>query len=200
MLLTRRLDRAGASPLGFVANDYALARVGASATFRRSSPTAASTSAQLFDEDMLGDDLDAWLAESSLMKRTFRQVRRHRRPDRAPPSRAREVRAARSTMSTDLIYDVLRRHDPAPHPARGGLGRCGHRPARHRAARRFSAPHQGTNQASTPGPRLAAFRADPAGDRQGGRWRVARARTLLREAADRSLIREATQRRSTCSS
>ena len=28
--------------------------------------------AQLFDEDMLVDDLDAWLIESSLMKRTFR--------------------------------------------------------------------------------------------------------------------------------
>ena len=26
----------------------------------------------LFDEDMLGDDLDAWLAESWLLKRTFR--------------------------------------------------------------------------------------------------------------------------------
>jgi ATP-dependent Lhr-like helicase len=26
----------------------------------------------LFDADMLGDDLDAWLAESSLMKRSFR--------------------------------------------------------------------------------------------------------------------------------
>ena len=28
--------------------------------------------AKLFDEDMLGDDLDAWLAESALYKRTFR--------------------------------------------------------------------------------------------------------------------------------
>ena len=28
--------------------------------------------AQLFDEDMLGDDLEAWLAEIGLMKRTFR--------------------------------------------------------------------------------------------------------------------------------
>ena len=27
---------------------------------------------RLFDEDMLGDDFDAWLAESSLMKRSFR--------------------------------------------------------------------------------------------------------------------------------
>ena len=29
---------------------------------------------RLFDEDMLGDDLDAWLAESNLMKRTFRNA------------------------------------------------------------------------------------------------------------------------------
>ncbi len=28
--------------------------------------------AALFDEDMLGDDLEAWLAESALMKRTLR--------------------------------------------------------------------------------------------------------------------------------
>ena len=28
--------------------------------------------AALFDQDMLGDDLEAWLAESALMKRTFR--------------------------------------------------------------------------------------------------------------------------------
>ena len=27
---------------------------------------------ELFDQDMLGDDLEAWLAESALMKRTFR--------------------------------------------------------------------------------------------------------------------------------
>jgi Lhr-like helicase len=29
--------------------------------------------ARLFDQDMLGDDLEAWLAESALMMRTFRQ-------------------------------------------------------------------------------------------------------------------------------
>jgi ATP-dependent helicase Lhr and Lhr-like helicase len=67
--------------------------------------------ANLFDEDMLGDDLDAWLAESSLMKRTFRMAaviaglieRRH-------PGKVKSGRQV--TMSTDLIYDVLRRHDP----------------------------------------------------------------------------------------
>ena len=38
-------------------------RCGGSATSPASSPPAGSTSAQLFAEDMLGDDLDAWLAE-----------------------------------------------------------------------------------------------------------------------------------------
>ena len=60
---------------------------------------------------MLGDDLDAWLAESNLMKRTFRQVaviaglveRRH-------PGREKTGRQV--ALSTNLIYDVLRRHDP----------------------------------------------------------------------------------------
>jgi len=110
MLLTRRLDRAGAHPLGFVANDYALSiwgrgDVGALIASKRLSLEA------LFEEDMLGDDLDAWLAESSVMKRTFRLAavisglieRRH-------PGKVKSGRQV--TMSTDLIYDVLRRHDP----------------------------------------------------------------------------------------
>ena len=66
---------------------------------------------ELFDQDMLGDDLDAWLADASLMKRTFRNVavisglieRRH-------PGNEKSGRQV--TMSTDLIYDVLRKHDP----------------------------------------------------------------------------------------
>ncbi len=110
MLLTRRLDRAGAEPLGFVANDYALAiwgRGDLSAMIAKRRIALAS----LFEEDMLGDDLDAWLAESSLMKRTFRLAavvsglieRRH-------PGKQKSGRQV--TMSTDLIYDVLRRHDP----------------------------------------------------------------------------------------
>ncbi len=110
MLLTRRLDRAGLEPLGFVANDYALS------IWCRGDVSAAITEerlslAQLFEQDMLGDDLDAWLAESSLMKRTFRLAaviaglieRRH-------PGKVKSGRQV--TMSTDLIYDVLRRHDP----------------------------------------------------------------------------------------
>ncbi len=110
MLLTRRLDRAGLEPLGFVANDYALS------IWSRGDISAAIANGklnldQLFEQDMLGDDLDAWLAESSLMKRTFRLAaviaglieRRH-------PGKVKSGRQV--TMSTDLIYDVLRRHDP----------------------------------------------------------------------------------------
>jgi ATP-dependent Lhr-like helicase len=110
MLLTRRLDRAGAKPLGFVANDYALALWGYGDISAMIADGELSLAA-LFDEDMLGDDLDAWLSESNLMKRTFRLAavvaglieRRH-------PGKVKSGRQV--TMSTDLIYDVLRRHDP----------------------------------------------------------------------------------------
>jgi ATP-dependent Lhr-like helicase len=110
MLLTRRLQRAGMLPLGFVANDYGLALwcgrdVGARISDGR------FDLADLFEEDMLGDDLDAWLSESSLMKRTFRTCatiaglieRRH-------PGKEKSGR--QMTASSDLIYDVLRQHDP----------------------------------------------------------------------------------------
>jgi ATP-dependent helicase Lhr and Lhr-like helicase len=110
MLLTRRLDRVGAGPLGFVANDYGMALWGLGDI----SALVASGKLdldQLFAQDMLGDDLDAWLAESNLMKRTFRQVaviaglveRRHP---------GREKTGRQIALSTNLIYDVLRRHDP----------------------------------------------------------------------------------------
>ncbi|MDP3899148.1 MAG: ligase-associated DNA damage response DEXH box helicase [Mesorhizobium sp.] len=110
MLLTRRLERIGAEPLGFVASDYAIAVWGMrdmGAMIRR----RAMTLADLFDEDMLGDDLDAWLAESWLLKRTFRNCaviaglieKRH-------PGQEKSGRQV--TVSADLIYDVLRAHEP----------------------------------------------------------------------------------------
>ncbi len=110
MLLTRRLERAGARPIGFVANDYGLSVWGLDdiAHLIEQGPVDL---AQLFHEDMLGDDLEAWLAETSLMRRTFRMCamiaglieRRH-------PGQEKNVRQLR--VSSDLIYDVLRRHDP----------------------------------------------------------------------------------------
>ena len=108
MLLTRRLERARLRPLGFLANEYALAIYGLGDLALRIARGELSLAA-LFDEDMLGDDLEAWLAESALMKRTFRTCAIiagliERRYPGKEKSR-REV-----TISTDLVYDVLRKH------------------------------------------------------------------------------------------
>lgn len=104
MLLTRRLERARMRPLGFVASEYAMAVWGLK-------DMSVLDMAELFDEDMLGDDLDAWLAESALMKRTFNKcaiiaglVERRRV--------GAEKTGRQLTFSTDLIYDVLRSHEP----------------------------------------------------------------------------------------
>jgi ATP-dependent Lhr-like helicase len=110
MLLTRRLDRCGAGPLGFVANDYGLA-VWCAGDLSAMISDGRIDLADLFEMDMLGDDLDAWLAESSLMRRTFRACaivaglieRRH-------PGKEKSGRQL--TVSSNLIYNVLRRHDP----------------------------------------------------------------------------------------
>ena len=104
MLLTRRMERAGLKPLGFVANDYALA-VWSLADTRQADMQG------LFNQDMLGDDLDAWLQESALMKRTFRNcaIVAHLIETRFP---GKEKTGRQVTISTDLIYDVLRRHEP----------------------------------------------------------------------------------------
>jgi ATP-dependent Lhr-like helicase len=110
MLLTRRLERARAAPLGFVANEYVLAIWGLN-DMSHMIRDGRLDLARLFDEDMLGDDLDAWLAESNLMKRSFRVCaiisglieRRHP---------GQEKTGRQMTVSSDLIYDVLRQHEP----------------------------------------------------------------------------------------
>lgn len=110
MLLTRRLERMGAHPLGFVATDYSLGLWGLKDMGAMIGSGKLSLT-RLFDEDMLGDDLEAWLDESYLLKRTFRNCavisglieRRH-------PGQEKTGRQV--TVSTDLIYDVLRTHEP----------------------------------------------------------------------------------------
>jgi ATP-dependent Lhr-like helicase len=102
MLITKRMERAGFSPLGFVATDYVLGIWSANPPHNV---------AALFDQDMLGDDLESWLADSSMLKRTFRNVAViagliQRNLPGAEKNR-RQV-----TVNSDLIYDVLRRHQP----------------------------------------------------------------------------------------
>jgi len=104
MLLTRRLERLNFRPLGFVANEYALCIWAAR-------DMSGAKMDGLFDQDMLGDDLDAWLAQSNLYKRTFRNCAiiagliQRRFP-------GQEKSGKQVTFSSDLIYDVLRAHEP----------------------------------------------------------------------------------------
>ena len=110
MLLTRRMERARLRPLGFVANDYALA-VWSRADVGARAANGLVSMDELFAQDMLGDDLEDWLQESALMKRTFRQCAiiagliERRFP-------GREKTGRQTTVSTDLVYDVLRRYEP----------------------------------------------------------------------------------------
>ena len=102
MLLTRRMERRGLRPQGFTASDYCLAVW---------SLRPVEDVPDLFGVDILGDELEEWMAESSLVRRTFRNCavvaglieRRH-------PGQEKTGRQV--TFSSDLIYDVLRKHEP----------------------------------------------------------------------------------------
>lgn len=104
MLLTRRLERMGAGPLGFVASEYAM-------SVWAMEPMGDLDLGELFHPDMLGDDLEAWLDESVMMKRHFAHCAlisgliARRMP-------GAEKTGRQVTFSTDLIYDVLRSHEP----------------------------------------------------------------------------------------
>ncbi|MES1200811.1 MAG: ligase-associated DNA damage response DEXH box helicase [Pseudomonadota bacterium] len=104
MLITRRLERLNKHPLGFLASEYAMCVWGLE-------PMGDVDLDKLFDEDMLGDDLEAWLAESALMKRTFRNCAVIAGMiERCMPGAEKTGRQV--NFSADLIYDVLREHEP----------------------------------------------------------------------------------------
>ena len=102
MLLTRRMEERGLLPLGFVANDYALAVWGLQPV---------DDPAALLSADILSDEFAAWVQDSYLLRRAFREVaviaglveRQH-------PGKKKSGRQV--TFSTDLIYDVLRKYEP----------------------------------------------------------------------------------------
>lgn len=102
MLITRRMETAGLKPLGFVANDYALATY---------SIDPVTDPAALFSPDILEHEFVDWVQQSHLLKRAFREVavigglveRQH-------PGKRKTGKQV--TFSTDLIYDVLRKYEP----------------------------------------------------------------------------------------
>jgi ATP-dependent Lhr-like helicase len=102
MLVTKRMERLGMGPLGYLATDYVLA---AWCAFE---PTGVE---RLFEEDILGEELEDWMAESSMLRRSFRNIatiagliEKHH------PGAEKSGR--QMTMNADLIYDVLRKHEP----------------------------------------------------------------------------------------
>lgn len=102
MLITRRMEQLGLSPMGFVANDYALAVW---------SLKAVRDPAALLSPDILAEEFVVWVEDSYLLRRAFREVaviaglveRQH-------PGKRKTGRQV--TFSTDLIFDVLRKHEP----------------------------------------------------------------------------------------
>ncbi|MEO6198434.1 MAG: ligase-associated DNA damage response DEXH box helicase [Sphingomicrobium sp.] len=102
MLITRRMESAGLKPMGFVANDYALAAY---------SLEPVDDPRPLFSPDILEHEFVEWVEQSHLLKRAFREVavigglveRQH-------PGKRKSGRQV--SFSTDLIYDVLRKYEP----------------------------------------------------------------------------------------
>ena len=104
MLLTRRMEKMGGKPLSFSVTDYGLSVASVNAVSQHQLQG-------LFQPDILGDELEDWMLQAPMLKRSFRQV--------AVVSGLTEQRyhASQKTMkqvtfSTDLIYDTLREHDP----------------------------------------------------------------------------------------
>jgi ATP-dependent Lhr-like helicase len=102
MLVTKRMEKAGLKPLGFVANDYGLACYGLEPV---RDPQA------LFSPDILEREFVDWVEQSYLLKNAFREVavigglvERHH------PGKRKSGRQV--SFSTDLIYDVLRKYEP----------------------------------------------------------------------------------------
>jgi ATP-dependent Lhr-like helicase len=102
MLLTRRMEQRGLMPLGFVANDYALAVWGL---------RVVDDPAALLSAEILGDEFAAWVQDSFLLRRAFREVAVIAGlVERQQPGNRKTGRQV--TFSTDLIYDVLRKYEP----------------------------------------------------------------------------------------
>jgi len=102
LLLTKQMEFIGLAPLGFVVNDYALTCWGLRPIKK---PEV------LFNQDALYDGIDPWLEDSSLLKRTFRQIAivsgliQRRFPTKNKTGK-------QITFNSDIIYDTLRKYEP----------------------------------------------------------------------------------------
>lgn len=104
MLITRRMEHMGLKPISFQITDYALVISGLSEIM-------ADHVGHFLDPDILGDELEEWIADSPMMKRSFRHVATVTGLVEQQNNQQKKT-MRQMTVSTDLIYDVLRRHEP----------------------------------------------------------------------------------------
>ncbi|MGZ3306289.1 MAG: hypothetical protein ACXU8U_10560 [Asticcacaulis sp.] len=104
MLVSRRMERRGLHPLSFTVTDYGLAITSVE-------PVGKDDIDDLLSPDILADELEEWLGESPMLKRSFRRVATIagivEQNNNAQRKTLKQV-----TFSTDLIYDVLRKYEP----------------------------------------------------------------------------------------
>ncbi len=102
MLVSRRMEDRGLGPLGFVATDYTLVVWGMQPV-----PDPAA----LLSPDILVHEFVDWVQQSYLLRRAFREVAViSGLVERQHPGQRKSGRQV--TFSTDLIYDVLQKHEP----------------------------------------------------------------------------------------
>ena len=102
LLLSKRMEEMGTSPLGFVATDYA--------TLIWSLDPVADADA-LLDPHALQNGVETWLAGNAVMKRTFRaSATIAGLIERNTPQARKSGRQA--TFSSDILYDTLTKYDP----------------------------------------------------------------------------------------
>lgn len=102
MLVTRRMEEQGLGPLGFVANDYALAVWAL---------RPVTDPARLLSPEILADEFAQWVEGSYLLRRAFKEVAVIAGlVERQQPGKRKTGKQV--TFSTDLIFDVLRKYEP----------------------------------------------------------------------------------------
>ena len=103
MLLTKRMERAGYAPLGFVATDYVLG------VWSAHLPTDMDRVVRAGHAGRRPGSLDGGKLDAAA---DVPQRGGDLRADRAAACRARNKNRRQVTVNSDLIYDVLRRHQP----------------------------------------------------------------------------------------
>jgi ATP-dependent Lhr-like helicase len=139
MLITKRMEASGLMPLGFVANDYALAVWG----LRPIEDPAA-----LLSPDILVDEFVEWVENSYLLRRAFREASvisgliERQLPGKRKSNRQVTFPATSSLTCCGAMNPTIF--------ASGRMGRCAAKDDRHRAGGGSAGPGTGRDPSSAP--------------------------------------------------